>query len=78
MPALVGILAFMSRLNFVPSWVGHEKKVYNFGARTPDKCVYLNSKISIFFLNFWTKTYAVGTQKNCLYETAFWAPKTYV
>ena len=25
-----------------------------------------------------TKTYVVGTQKNCLYEAVFWAPKTHV
>ena len=29
------------------------------------------------FLIFSTKTYVVGTQKNCLNETIFLAPKTY-
>ena len=31
MPTIVGILTFMSRINFVLCWVEHEKKFYNFG-----------------------------------------------
>ena len=33
MPTIVGILTFMSRINFVLSWVEHENKFYNLGAR---------------------------------------------
>ena len=33
MPTIVGILTFMSRINFVPSCVEHEKKFYNLGHR---------------------------------------------
>ena len=29
MPTIVGILTFTSRINFVFSWVEHEKKFYN-------------------------------------------------
>ena len=33
MPTIVGILTFMSRINFIVSRVEHEKKLYNLGAR---------------------------------------------
>ena len=32
MPTIVGILTFMSRLNFVLSWFEHEKKFYKLWA----------------------------------------------
>ena len=32
MPTIVGILTFMSRKNFILSWVEHEKKFYNLEA----------------------------------------------
>ena len=35
MPTIVGILTFMIRMNFVFSWVEHEKRFYNLGARIP-------------------------------------------
>ena len=41
----------------------HQRKVMRF-TRTPDKNVYLK----IIFLNFFTKLYVVGTQKNSLNE----------
>ena len=34
MPTNVGILPFMSRINFMLNWVEHEKKCYNLGARS--------------------------------------------
>ena len=34
MPTVVGIFIFISRENFMLSWVEHEKKFYNLGART--------------------------------------------
>ena len=33
MPTIVGILKFMSMINFVLSWVEHKKKFYNLGTR---------------------------------------------
>ena len=33
MPTIVGIFTFISRENFMLSWVEHEKKFYNLGAR---------------------------------------------
>ena len=39
MPAIVGILTFMSRKNFMLSWVKHEKGFYNLGARN---CIIFN------------------------------------
>ena len=34
MPTIVGILTFMSMINFMPSWAKNEKKFYNLGAWT--------------------------------------------
>ena len=34
MPTIVGIFIFISRENFILSWVEHEKKFYNLGARS--------------------------------------------
>ena len=34
MPTIVGILTLMSRINFVLSWVKHEKKIYNLDVRS--------------------------------------------
>ena len=36
MPTIVGFLTFISRINFVLSWVEYEKKLYNLGARLVD------------------------------------------
>ena len=33
MPTIAGIFIFISRENFMLSWVEHEKKFYNLGAR---------------------------------------------
>ena len=32
MPAIIGIFIFISRENFMLTWVEHEKKFYNLGA----------------------------------------------
>ena len=37
MPAIVGILTFISMINFVLSWVEHGKKFYNLGAWAPNE-----------------------------------------
>ena len=46
MPTIVGILTFMSRINFTLSRVEHEKRFYNLGASPLDHktCFMLNSK----------------------------------
>ena len=38
MPTIVGILKFMSRINFVLSYVEHGKKFYNLGTRDLAVC----------------------------------------
>ena len=64
MPTMVGILTFMSRINFVLSWVEHEKSFITSG---PD--LQIKEVNADFFFHSWTKTYVVGTQKNHLNAT---------
>ena len=39
MPTVVGIFMFISRENFMYSWLEHEKKFYNLGARILPVCI---------------------------------------
>ena len=67
MPTIVGILTFMSMINFVLSRVGHDKKFYNLEARfSPDVAAILKPKIrgnchwpslSFFFHNLYLLTF---------------------
>ena len=51
MPTNVGILTFMSRINFVLCQLKHEKN-YNLGARCPDKHNVLSIKLYLFISLF--------------------------
>ena len=70
MPTIVGILTYMSRINFVLSLVEHKKVLETRGLATISKVEINNifdSKIVNIFLPI-SLTYVLGAQRNCSFE----------
>ena len=58
MPTIVGILTFMSRINFVLSQVEHEKSFITWGLTSRQECTIKNQ-----YCYFSTKTYVLTDRK---------------